>query len=228
MKTRKLIATAAMMLATTMWLTAAQTNTELFNFVVANGVVPDANYSGFADTHLITVTNPVSVISDLRVTLNISGGYNGDLYAYLVHGSGFAVLLNRVGRTSGNLFGYGDAGLNLTLSDSAAGDIHLYGGNGGSPLTGVWQPDGRNVAPTTVLDTNTRNALLGSFTGLSANGLWTLFVADFAVGDQSTLQSWGLQITTIPEPAIGALGILAGAIIGLRILLFPSRRRPRK
>jgi hypothetical protein len=45
---------------------------------------------------------------------------------------------------------------------------------------------------------------------------------------QSTLQSWGLQITTIPEPAIGALGILAGAIIGLRAFLPPSPRRPRK
>ena len=32
------------------------------------------------------------------MTLNLSGGWNGDLYAYLVHNSGFAVLLNRVGR----------------------------------------------------------------------------------------------------------------------------------
>jgi len=227
MKTRKLIATAAMMLATTVWPTAAQTNTELFSFVVANGVVPDANYSGFADTQPIIMASPFGTISDVKVTLNISGGYNGDLYAYLVHGSGFAVLLNRPGRTSGNLFGYGDAGFNLTLSDSAAGDIHLYGGNGGSTLSGVWQPDGRNVAPATVLGADTRSALLGSFTDQSANGLWTLFVADFAVGDQSTLQSWGLEITTIPEPAMGVLGILAGALVGLRALLFSSPRRPR-
>ena len=228
MKTRKLIVTAAMMLATTVWPTAAQTNTELFSFVVNNGAVPDANYSGFADTRSITVTNSFSTISDLKVTLDISGGYNGDLYAYLVHGSGFSVLLNRPGRTSGNLFGYGDAGFNITLSDSAASDLHLYGGNGGSPLGGVWQPDGRNVAPATVLGTDTRSAFLSSFTGLNANGPWTLFVADFAAGGQSTLQSWGLQITTIPEPAIGMLGILAGALIGLRALLFRSPRRPRK
>lgn len=216
------------MLATAVGPAVAQTNIELFNFVVTNGVVPDADYNGLADTRIINAADTVGTISDLRVTLNLSGGYNGDLYAYLVHGSGFAVLLNRVGRTSGNLFGYGDAGFNITLSDSAAGDIHLYGGNGGLPLSGVWQPDGRYVSPATVLDTDTRGSFLSSFTGLSAAGTWTLFVADFAVNDQSTLGSWALEITTIPEPSIGALGLLAAAIIGLKARLLPRTRRPRR
>jgi subtilisin-like proprotein convertase family protein len=228
MKTRKLMAAATVMLATALGPAVAQTNTQLFNFVLANGLVPDADYSGFADTRTISVTNTVNAISDVRVSLNLSGGYNGDLYAYLVHGSGFAVLLNRVGRTSGNLFGYSDAGFNITLSDLATGDIHLYGGNGGLPLSGTWQPDGRSISPATVLDTTPRTAFLGSFDGQSANGLWTLFVADYAVGDQSTLVSWGLQVTTIPEPGIGLLGLLAGAIIGLKARFLPRSRRPRK
>jgi subtilisin-like proprotein convertase family protein len=228
MKTRTLIAVVAVMSATAVWPAGAQTNTQLFNFVVNSGLVPDANYNGFADTRNVTVTNPTNtIISGLQVTLNLTGGYNGDLYAYLTHGSGFGVLLNRVGRTSGNLFGYGDAGFSITLSDSATnGDLHTYGGNGGLALNGLWQPDGRNVSPATVLGTDLRTAFLSSFTGQSANGPWTLFVADFAVGDQSTLASWALQITTIPEPTIGMLGLFAAAIIGLKARFLPSARRP--
>jgi subtilisin-like proprotein convertase family protein len=223
MKTTKLIAAAALMLATGVWPALAQTNTQLFTFPVANGLVPDADYNGLADSR--TVNGAGSIITSLQVTLNISGGYNGDLYAYLTHGSGFAVLLNRVGRTSANSFGYGDAGLNVTFADSAASDIHLYGGNGGLALSGTWQPDGRNTSPATALDTFSRSAFLSSFNGGNANGPWTLFVGDFAAGDQSTLTSWGLQISTIPEPAIGALGLLGAAIVALKIHRSASARR---
>ena len=31
------------------------------------------------------------------MTLNLTGGWNGDLYAYVQYGSGFTALLNRVG-----------------------------------------------------------------------------------------------------------------------------------
>lgn len=117
-----------------------------------------------------------------------------DLYAYLVHGSGFSVLLNRVGRTAGDGFGSGDAGMNVTLDDSAAnGDIHLYGaGNirGGA----AWAADGRNVNPLNTLDTDGRSSLLNTFNGLNPNGQWTLFIADLSGGDVSTLTSWGLNI----------------------------------
>lgn len=35
----------------------------------------------------------------ITVTINLTGGWNGDLYAHLVHESGFSVLLNRTGRS---------------------------------------------------------------------------------------------------------------------------------
>ena len=60
------------------------------------------------------------------MTLNIAGGYNGDLYAYLSHGAGFAVLLNRVGRTSVNTDGYSTPGFAVTLVGHAAADVHSY------------------------------------------------------------------------------------------------------
>ena len=111
----------------------------------------------------------------MDVTLNISGGYNGDLYCYLTHGSGFSVLLNRVGQTSLNPGGYGDTGFAVTLSDLAATDIHNYQTvgyalNANGQLMGTWQPDGRTADPATVLDTATRSAFLSSFNTLSPNG----------------------------------------------------------
>src|SRR5688572_4200414 len=89
-----------------------------------NGYVPDGNTTGWADTR--TISGLAEEISDVNVTLNVSGGYNGDLYVYLQHDSGFSVLLNRVGRTTTTPFGYGDAGLNVTFNDDAAQttDIH--------------------------------------------------------------------------------------------------------
>ena len=134
----------------------------------------------------------------MNVSLDITGGWNGDLYAYLSFSDGFAVLLNRVGKSSSDDFGYGDAGFNVTFSDSAATDIHLYGGNGGNQLTGTWQPDGRETDPQLVVSSDPRTALLSSFDNLDPNGTWTLFVADVATGYQSTLVSWSIEIVTVP------------------------------
>jgi hypothetical protein len=44
------------------------------------------------------------------VQLDITGRFNGDSYAYLIDPQGqVAILLNRLGVTSGNAFGCGDA-----------------------------------------------------------------------------------------------------------------------
>lgn len=190
------------------------------------GVVPDGNAGGWSDTR--TVSTSYSAIESVNVTLNISGGYNGDLYVYLSHGSGFSVLLNRVGRTSGDAFGYGDAGFNITFSDlvGVTTDIHSYGGNSGAQVTGTFQADGRNVDPLTATDAASRDYGLNQFNNIDPNGSWTLFVADMSGGDQSTVVSWGLEIQAVPEPANVALGIFGGlAIIGR---FFVSRRRKRE
>jgi hypothetical protein len=49
-----------------------------------------------------------------------------------------------------------------------------------------------------------------------------LFLADLSAGNQSTLASWSLDITTVPEPsslALGALGVLVLAGIRKKIAL---------
>lgn len=199
------------------WVLLASAQAALFtlNSGTLNTAIPDGNVNGLQSTLTFNDAYFNNVL-DVDVKLNISGGYNGDLYVYLTHSSGFSVLLNRTGRTSGNSFGYGDAGFNITLDDAAATDIHAYGGNGGNQLTGTYQPDARNVNPATVTDASSRGAFLNAFNGLDANGGWTLFVADVSGGDQSTLVSWELDITAVPEPVTVALGIFGGlaALLG--------------
>ena len=199
------------------------TNNFLFN---PNIGVPDGNPNGLA---LATnLTGLSGNIFDVTVTLNITGGNNSDLYAYLTGpNGGFAVLLNRVGLSYSNPHGYEDTGFNVTLSDSAANNIHGYQGvtyslNGGGQLTGVWAPDGRNIDPQSapsLFDTASTATTFTSFQGTNPNGEWVFYIADLSGGGESTVSSWSLAIMTVPEPATLALLGLGGAI------LFACRRK---
>lgn len=201
----------------------AQLFTNTLSYTV-NQPIPDNDLTGFSDTR--TVVSQIFSITDVRVTLNISGGFNGDYYAYLTHGSGFSVLLNRVGRTISSDLGYPDSGFNVVLDDAAANDIHTYrltSNPNGGPITGTWQPDGRNIHPTNSFDTTIRTAGLGNLDGLDANGDWTLFLADVSAASTATLNSWGIEIVGVPEPTTWALLGMGG--VGLWLQFKRKRRR---
>ena len=185
---------------------AAVTSTYQFPSGLA---VPDNNITGLADNRLIT--DATGTIQHLTVSLAITGGWNGDWYAHLVHDTGFAVLLNRIGRTATDTVGSGTSGLNVVLDDRAAFDIHLGLPATGS-LTGTRQPDARTADPDNVTESSPRRAFLDSFNGLTPNGQWTLFLADLSPGGTGTLASWSLEVTTIPEPG-PALLLLAASIL---------------
>lgn len=216
MKANRLIAVVAAAVVSWAGAVWGQGVTNNFSFTVNQGV-PDGDWNGLALSS--DLEGMGGVIGNVTVTLDLAGGYNGDLYAYLVHGDGYAVLLNRVGLSTSNSVGYADAGMTVTFSDTAAGDIHFYGGNGGLALTGVYQPDGRVVTPVVTpagsYDGAARSAMLSSFQGLSADGTWTLYVADLSGGGQSTLESWDLQIVEVPEPGTWALVLLLGTVLGV-------------
>ncbi len=186
--------------------------------------IPDGSAVGMANSQVVNDSG--LTIGSLRVTLEITGrlgaASNGDLYATLVHDTGFAVLLNRPGRRAGVPLGYGDDGLSVTFEDgSGAADIHgyrftLFGNHTtpvGGPLSGTWATDGRTADPDEVLDTSLQTATLSQFEGLNPQGTWTLFVADLETGNLATLTGWGLEITPVPEPGAWAVGLAAGGLL---------------
>jgi subtilisin-like proprotein convertase family protein len=205
-----------------------QTTTNLsFN---VNQAIPDGSPLGL--TLSTNLTGLSGNISDVTVSLDITGGFNGDLYAYLTGpNGGFSVLLNRVGMGTGSgesSFGYGDAGFNITLDDAATGNgnIHDYQNVSGYAALlngGTWQPDGRDISPQSspsLFDSTSPSAFLSSFNGNNPDGTWTLFLADLSGGGQSTVLDWSLNITTevVPEPS-------AGFFIGTGVVLLAMFRR---
>jgi subtilisin-like proprotein convertase family protein len=211
------------LLAVTCALHTASATLYNFNFNDVNQAIPDGDEGGVSDTHNLSGMD--GVISSLSVTLHTTGGYNGDLYGYLVSDAGFAVLLNRIGSTSGNPYGSSGSGMDVTFYSSAVIDIHSAGYAFGSSLTGTFQADGRETDPNYALNTDARTASLSSFLGNNPNGNWTLFLADVSPVGESTLVDWGLSITTspVPEPVTVALAIFA--IAGAGFLWLRANRR---
>ena len=185
-----------------------------------SAAIPDGNPGGYQNS--INVSGFTESIASVLVYLNISGGYNGDLYAYLNCGGTSVLLLNRIGQTlPGTPFGSSTAGFgggstwnndgtlySFRLSDTGLdGNVHAAIG---SPVAGSYQPDG---------------GTLSSFNGANPNGNWTIYFADMASGGgtgPSTLAGWGLEITAVPEPVNVALGIFGGVFA--LIVTFRSAR----
>lgn len=179
------------------------------SFTNLNLTIPDNDASGLVNIQNISGSPKDSVVLDVNVLLKLSGDAprNGDLFVTLDHQSGYSVLLNRVGRTENNIFGYLDPGFEITLDDEARnGDVHLYRatlfGNHETPVrqalssawSGNWAPDGRIVDPDEVTEISPRRATLGSMKGLPVDGRWRLYLADVAPGGVSQLEEWSLVI----------------------------------
>ena len=183
------------------------------------------------------VAAPISAqVVAAAVTLNVSGGFDGTLYAYLIAPDGtLRVLVNAPANLTGQ-------GVDVTLSSAAyagytAPSSSLGGGvgtqdpgntitpytgstppfiqtyddsaNNGGLLTGTYQP-----YESLVYQTPSSAQFPGSPTGPYANGTWTLFVADLQQGDAPlTVNSWSLSLTVVPEPVDLALGLFAAMLL---------------
>jgi subtilisin-like proprotein convertase family protein len=180
-------------------------------------VIPDNDATGVA--YALNFGAAGVHISDIKISLNVSGGWNGDLYAYLSHGSDYAVLLNRVGATTSGADGYGTSGLNILLepvtTHAGIADIHTVQNPAASPT--AYAADGR----ADYTDTS-RPQTLDVLLNADPNGSWTLFFADRAAVSTATLTGWSLEITAVPEPVNEALGGFAGVF--LVVNLVRSRR----
>jgi subtilisin-like proprotein convertase family protein len=187
-----------------------------------SATIPDGNLNGYQSS--FTVSGMPNIVTDINFTWNVSGAFNGDLYAYISHGGANAILLNRPGRSSTSNVGYSDTGFATTFDDQAASDVHFYRAgffalNPNGQLTGSWQPDGRGIDPLSAgsafAGANRANNM-GVFNGMDPNGTWTLFIADTSPGVEGTLNSYGLQVTSVPEPASATLTLLSLGVFILR------------
>jgi hypothetical protein len=181
---------------------------------LADVSIPDGDSLGIQRTIDLSFNGYLESLESVEVQLNISGdssyAFGGDLYvALLCETGGRAVLLNRVGKTVLNPFGSDVNGFAIVFSLPGA-DIHILDDvdsalDGEGRLTGTWDADGRDIDPDLVVDTTPRTAGLDQFAGINPNGKWTLFVADVSSGGLAKLDSWGVNITAIPEPTVISL-----------------------
>jgi subtilisin-like proprotein convertase family protein len=161
-------------------------------------VIPDNTPAGVA--YQINFNDPLAWgITSISVTMNISGGYNGDLYAYLSHGNTLVQLLNPNPAMSGSGFN------NVTLGET--GSSIPTGGSG--PLTGSYVAYGN----------------LSAFNNVNPNGAWTIFFADMSPGDTSTLNGFSIDITAVPEPVNVALGVFGGLFAVAGVVKIVRRRK---
>ena len=168
----------------------------------SGGNVTEGDPTGSRFMGSYTAGNLGDNVLDVAVHLNVTGGYVGDYYSYLMAPNGTVVtLLNQPGTDA---YGSSAAGLNnVILTSSAVGNIQDQNGTAGVALTGTYRAQGNLSDFGTV-----------STPGGAANGTWTLFFADLGSGGGSPdVTSWSLDITVVPEPVTVALGIFAGLVL---------------
>ena len=128
------ILTAILLLATP-FAHATLTWSQTFTIInpALNGAIPDGNPSGIYFDGSFNLANAGDRVLGVSVGLDLSGGYNGDLYAYLAAPDGTLVLL--MNQPGTDAFGAGGAGMHITLqagtsdhgSIQSAGDGYLSG-----------------------------------------------------------------------------------------------------
>ncbi len=195
-----------LLLLTASWAGATLTVTP--NVAITDGSVVGVTSQG-------TVSGVGDVLTSITVGLNVTGGFDGNLYAYLVAPNGTVVtLLNHIGTGAFGSWasGFGDGTDNSFVLQSGTapnGVISTANGTLGQALTGTFQVAG-----------------LSAFNGVNANGQWTLFFADTVTGGgTSWLQSWTLNITAVPEPVTLALGLFVAMVVALTGLKWAWRTK---
>ena len=121
-------------------------------------------------TDTITVAGTTSPILDVNVTVDITHTYTGDVTLTLTSPTGTSVVLtDQNGSFQDNFSG--------TVFDDAASTSIT---NGSAPFAGSYQPE----------------QPLSSLNGEAADGAWVLTLADGFGGDNGTLNTWTLDIST--------------------------------
>lgn len=130
--------------------------------------IPDNDVTGVTST--IGVSGAPNSITHIEVLINISHTYVGDLTIKLTSPDSTEVVLSDQNGLGGQ--NYSDT----NFSDYAVESIITITALG-NPYTGDYKPE----------------EALSGFSGLDANGTWTLTVIDSAAGDTGTIDDWTLK-----------------------------------
>ena len=186
MKMKKIISIAIMLLA----LVSARADLYTENFNNLNTAIPDANPAGILLSGNVADVPAGWVISSVAVTLNVTNGYNGDLYAYLVAPDGTLVTIMNQPGVGVDGFGASGSGMNITLQDGTTDHGPIQNETGYLNLTGSYNPA----------------MALTNFNNKIAHGAWKLFVADLSDGGgTSVVKGWSMSITADRQIANVAL-----------------------
>jgi len=141
-------------------------------------------------TDMVTVPATTEIVSDVNVSVDITHTWSADLEVTLTSPAGTTVAL--VYDACG-----ADDDIVATFDDAAAGLPPSSGGT--CPATnGPYQPES-NLG--TVAGANTAPGVQGlsSFNGEDPSGMWTLNVYDDGGGDGGTVNSWSVEVCTVPN-----------------------------
>lgn len=182
--------------------------------------IPDSG-TGTPYPAQLTVSGLGNNLTGLTVALgNFEHTLTRDIGIVLQSPAGQNVML--VGRIGGDTGGpinvsFDDASPNPAPSGSwTHGLVYRPGELTFPPIT--FSDAGAHAEPTTWTTT------LSSFNGSNPNGVWKLFVQDFAGGDEGSIGSWSITATAVPEPQ--TYGLVAAAALGGFAIV--RRRRSRR
>lgn len=145
------------------------------------------------------VSGITDTVTNVTVTItNFSHEFPDDVGALLVGPLGQAVILFNGPGTDSNV-----VNLTWTFTDSAGSALP----NVGALVSGTFQPgQDEYPPPLTVFDApapGTYGGALSVFNGTDVNGTWSLYVQDFIVIDEGSIEGWSITFETaaVPEPA---------------------------
>ncbi|HEX2911743.1 MAG TPA: S8 family serine peptidase, partial [Chloroflexia bacterium] len=152
--------------------------------------IPDGNTAG---VNSVMVTSTPGTVDQMRVKLNITHTWDGDLTVKLTSPSNTTITL--VARRGGS----GDNFTNTYLDDSATVAIS----SGTAPFTGTYRPE----------------QALSAFKGQPITGNWTLNVSDAVNIDTGTLQGWSIDFF---NTTYGCAPATPGPAATLQVSGYPS------
>ncbi len=177
-------------------LKSSSSTTTVVNF--ASGpisiAVPDNTANGVNATLNVAGIPANATISRVRVTLNMTHTWNGDMIFNLKAPNNNILALDKY------LTGTGGAGatsgfVNTVISSAGAAALS----SGSNPYTGTFRADALLNVPFFVVDPTGYVANVTTWPSLYSvpNGTWTLAMADGGPADLGTLTNWSIEITYV-------------------------------